>query len=62
MSGRALASGAALLAAASVSAPASAETLVDALVSAYSGNPTLEAGRARLRAVDENVPRALSVW
>lgn len=48
--------------AASISAPAAAETLVDALVSAYSSNPTLEAGRARLRAVDENVPQALSGW
>ena len=51
-----------LAAAASAPVSASAETLVDALVSAYSGNPTLEAGRARLRAVDENVPRALSGW
>ena len=56
--GRALVSGIALMAA----APASAETLVDALAAAYASNPTLEAGRARLRAVDENVPRALSGW
>ena len=45
-----------------LAAPVSAETLVDALVSAYLNNPTLEAGRAQLRAVDENVPQALSGW
>ena len=43
-------------------APVSAETLVDALVAAYLNNPTLEAGRAQLRVVDENVPQALSGW
>ncbi|WP_375457840.1 TolC family outer membrane protein [uncultured Enterovirga sp.] len=31
-----------------------------ALARAYSGNPTLDAQRASVRAVDENVPRALS--
>lgn len=60
MWGRSLVSGIVLLAAAP--APVSAETLVDALAAAYSNNPALEAGRARLRAVDENVPRALSGW
>ena len=48
--------------AAVLAVPVSAETLVDALVAAYLNNPTLEAGRAQLRAVDENVPQALSGW
>lgn len=39
---------------------ASAETLRQALASAYGANPRLDAERARLRAVDEEVPRALS--
>jgi outer membrane protein len=37
-----------------------AESLQDALASAYLYNPTLKAARAELRAVDENVPRAKS--
>jgi outer membrane protein len=37
-----------------------ADTLPDALGQAYAGNPSLNAGRAGLRATDENVPRALS--
>ena len=37
-----------------------ADTLTDALARAYVGNPTLAAGRAGLRATDENVPRALA--
>ena len=40
----------------------SAETLVEAMVSAYSGNPTLQAERARQRGTDELVPQALSGW
>ncbi|MDO8351954.1 MAG: TolC family outer membrane protein, partial [Aestuariivirga sp.] len=40
----------------------SAETLVQAMVSAYSGNPTLQAERARQRGTDEQVPQALSGW
>lgn len=40
--------------------PASAETLAEALASAYSNNPTLNAQRASLRATDEGVPQALS--
>jgi len=40
-------------------APAAADTLNEALLSAYLNNPELEAGRARLRAVDEGVPEAL---
>lgn len=41
-------------------APLHAQSLQDALAQAYAGNPTLGAGRARLRAVDEQVPQALS--
>lgn len=41
-------------------APASAQTLQEALSQAYSGNPQLEAERAALRATDEQVPQALS--
>lgn len=40
--------------------PASAETLLQALSSAYSNNPELNAERAATRAVDEGVPQALS--
>lgn len=39
-----------------------AQSLTDALSSAYSNNPTLLAQRASLRAVDEGVPQALSNW
>ncbi len=41
-------------------APASAETLPEALARAYEGNPTLNAQRANTRATDEAVPQALS--
>lgn len=41
-------------------APARAETLLQALASAYANNPTLNAQRAALRATDEGVPQALS--
>ena len=41
---------------------ANAQTLEDALVKAYQGNPTLKSERARLRATDEGVPQALSGW
>lgn len=40
--------------------PVSAETLRQALASAYKFNPRLDAERARLRATDEEVPRAKS--
>jgi outer membrane protein len=40
--------------------PASAETLADALVAAYSANPTIAAERAQLRVTDEDVPQALA--
>ncbi len=45
-----------------ISTQASAETLSQALVSAFQGNPTLRADRARQRATDESVPQALSGW
>jgi len=43
-----------------LSAPASAETLRDALMQAYESNPTLNAARAGQRANDENVPITLA--
>lgn len=42
--------------------PAEAQTLGEALVSAYTTNPTLRAARAQLRGVNEGVPQALSNW
>lgn len=51
-----LASGIAILAA----APAIAETLESALAKAYQGNPVLNASRAGVRAIDENVAIAQS--
>jgi outer membrane protein len=45
-----------------IQSTASAETLDQALVSAFQGNPTLRADRARQRATDEGVPQALSGW
>ncbi len=39
-----------------------AETLNQALASAYSTNPTIRADRARQRGTDEMVPQALSGW
>lgn len=41
---------------------AQAATLYEALATAYATNPTLDAARAGLRAVDEGVPQALSEW
>ncbi len=43
-------------------APTYAETLAEALAEAYTTNPDLVAERARVRAVDEQVPQALSNW
>ena len=40
--------------------PASAETLESALAKAYQGNPSLNASRAGVRAIDENVAIAQS--
>lgn len=42
------------------SAPAGAETLADALVTAYQTSPLLAANRAALRSLDESVPQARS--
>jgi outer membrane protein len=56
---RALLLGASLTAL-SVAAPAHADTLREALVSAYSTNPTIEQARADQRVVDEGVPIARS--
>jgi outer membrane protein len=39
-----------------------AESLPDAFIRAYLGNPALRAARAGLRATDEQVPQALSGW
>ncbi len=43
-------------------AHAQVHTLQEALAAAYSNNPTIQAGRALLRATDENVPQALAGW
>jgi TolC family type I secretion outer membrane protein len=43
-------------------APAGAQTLEEALATAYASNPTLQSARAQLRATDELVPQALSNW
>ncbi len=43
-----------------VGAPASAETMASALAAAYTDNPDLNSARAQLRAIDEDVPRAMS--
>ena len=55
---------AAALGALVAASPASmaAESIAAALASAYMGNPTLNAERARQRATDELVPQALSGW
>ena len=42
--------------------PAAAQSLEEALVRAYQNNPALQARRAGLRAVDEEVPKALAGW
>ena len=50
----------AAVAAALASSSANAETLESALAQAYRNNPTLNAQRAALRAIDESVPQALA--
>ncbi|HEX7885218.1 MAG TPA: TolC family outer membrane protein [Phenylobacterium sp.] len=45
-----------------VAAPASAETLADAIALAYENNPTLQAQRATQRATDETYVQARSGW
>ncbi|MEO1266088.1 MAG: TolC family protein, partial [Pseudomonadota bacterium] len=57
----ALAAAAAVFACAQAGA-AQAESLHQALTSAYESNPTLDAQRARVRATDETVSRARSGW
>ncbi|MDP6574238.1 MAG: TolC family outer membrane protein [Rhodospirillales bacterium] len=42
--------------------PAHGQTIDEALATAYLNNPILEAGRAGLRATDEQVPQALANW
>ena len=49
-----------LLAASFLSTPASAETIFEALSETYKSNPTLQAQRAYLRSIDENVAIARS--
>ena len=44
------------------SAPASAQTLTEALVMTYQSNPEILAQRAALRAADENIPAAEGAW
>jgi outer membrane protein len=63
-SSRSLCAAAAIIAtgAISLSAGARAQTLQDALTSAYNTNPQLQAERATLRATDENIPQALANW
>ena len=51
-----------LLTAAGPVGAASGQTLEQALAIAYASNPTLLAQRAAVRAVDEQVPQALSNW
>ena len=43
-------------------APVNAQTLNDALATAYETNPTLRAQRAQLRATDEGLPEARAGW
>lgn len=42
--------------------PAAADTLIEAMSIAYQGNPNILAARSALRAIDEEVPQALSGW
>lgn len=49
-----------VIAALVIAAPATADTLPDAIASAYASNPEVAAARARLRQVDEGVPLAAS--
>ena len=42
--------------------PASAETLEQAMATAYQNNPTILSERSKLRATDELVPQALANW
>ena len=51
-----------LLTLAALAAPAAGQTIDETLVLTYQSNPTLRAARAELRAVNEEVPQALSNW
>ena len=51
-----------LLCCAQAQAQTRPRTLNDALASAYSTNPALQAARAQLRSIDENVSQALAGW
>jgi outer membrane protein len=51
-----------LLAVLTLPPPALAETMPEALVRTYQGNPQLNAQRAQLRGTDENIPQALSAY
>lgn len=51
-----------LLAFGALPSSASAESLLEAMASAYGNNPTLLSQRAALHAIDETVPQALSGW
>lgn len=46
----------------SPAAPVAAQTLTEALATAYESNPTLRAQRAQLRATDEGLPEARAGW
>src|SRR5277367_3246035 len=54
------AAAAVLLLACVESTPALADTIEAALVRAYQNNPQLNAQRAQVKSIDENVPQALS--
>ncbi|HKP78168.1 MAG TPA: TolC family protein, partial [Phenylobacterium sp.] len=60
--GRLLAASVCAAVAGGLSAPASAETLADAVALAYQNNPTLQAQRALQRATDETYVQARSGW
>ncbi|MEM7170843.1 MAG: TolC family outer membrane protein [Pseudomonadota bacterium] len=45
-----------------ISAPTFGQDMTETLVRTYQNNPTLNAARAELRAVNESVPQALSNW
>ncbi len=59
---RGLLAGAAALALSSAPEPARAETIEEALATAYQSNPSLQAERAAVRVQDEGVAQALSGW
>jgi outer membrane protein len=52
----------AVLLAAGIAVARAADTLGEALIDAYNGNPQILSERANLRAIDEGVSQALSGW